>query len=105
MVDFYDQRLVAGAVIIDPAPVGAFTPTCTQFQLPSFEAAYNNFKLEGVDEVWCVSVNDGFVMNAWQRELGIEKVKMIPDGNARDRPDPTTWSRMVPFGAYPFWRV
>ena len=61
---------------------GAFTPTCTQFQLPSFEATYNNFKLEGVDEVWCVSVNDGFVMNAWQRELGIEKVKLIPDGNA-----------------------
>ena len=61
---------------------GAFTPTCTQFQLPSFEATYNNFKLEGVDEVWCISVNDGFVMNAWQRELGIEKVKLIPDGNA-----------------------
>lgn len=61
---------------------GAFTPTCTQFQLPSYEASYSNFKEEGVDEVWCISVNDGFVMNAWQKELGIEKVKLIPDGNA-----------------------
>ena len=60
---------------------GAFTPTCTQFQLPSFESSYNNFKEEGY-EVWCISVNDGFVMNAWQKELGIEKVKLIPDGNA-----------------------
>jgi peroxiredoxin len=41
---------------------------------------YDKFKNVGVDEVYCVSVNDAFVMNAWARDLGIKNVKMIPDG-------------------------
>ena len=61
---------------------GAFTPTCSSYQLPGFEEAYDEIKSLGIDEVYCVSVNDAFVMNAWTKELGIEKVKMIPDGNA-----------------------
>jgi peroxiredoxin len=60
---------------------GAFTPTCSEQQLPGFEAAYDEIKALGVDEVYCLSVNDAFVMNAWAESLGIKKVKMIPDGN------------------------
>ena len=60
---------------------GAFTPTCSGMQLPSLELLYNNFKAKGIDEVYCLSVNDSFVMNAWAKEHEIEKVKMIPDGS------------------------
>ena len=61
---------------------GAFTPTCTTQQLPGYEAKYDEFIAAGIDEVYCISVNDAFVMNAWAKELGIEKVKLLPDGNA-----------------------
>lgn len=60
---------------------GAFTPTCTTSQVPDFEAAYDELIAAGVDEVYCISVNDAFVMNAWKESLGVEKVKFIPDGN------------------------
>ena len=60
---------------------GAFTPTCTTSQVPDFEAAYDEFIAAGVDEVYCISMNDAFVMNAWRDSLGVEKVKFIPDGN------------------------
>ena len=60
---------------------GAFTPTCSGMQLPSLELLYNNFKAKGIDEVYCLSVNDSFVMNAWAKDLEIENVKMIPDGS------------------------
>ena len=59
---------------------GAFTPTCSSKQLPGFVEYYNKFKELGIDEVYCLSVNDAFVMNAWADAQGIEKVKMIPDG-------------------------
>jgi len=60
---------------------GAFTPTCTTQQLPSYETMYDSFVGLGIDEIYCISVNDAFVMNEWAKQLGIEKVKMIPDGN------------------------
>ena len=60
---------------------GAFTPTCSSQQLPAYEALYDKFKNLGVDEVYCVSVNDAFVMNAWARALRLERVKLIPDGS------------------------
>lgn len=59
---------------------GAFTPTCSTYQLPGFEDSYVEMKSRGVDEVYCVSVNDAFVMNAWARQLGIQGIKVIPDG-------------------------
>lgn len=68
-------------VVIFSLP-GAFTPTCSAYQLPGYEAFYDQFIDAGVDDVYCISVNDGFVMNAWAKDQGIEKVKMIPDGNA-----------------------
>lgn len=60
---------------------GAFTPTCTNNQVPDYEKAYDDLIAAGVDEVYCISVNDSFVMNAWRESLGVEKVKFIPDGN------------------------
>ena len=60
---------------------GAFTPTCSGQQLPMYDEMYSQFKDKGIDDVYCVSVNDAFVMNAWARDLGIKNVKMIPDGD------------------------
>ena len=60
---------------------GAFTPTCTEQQLPAFEAFYDSITEFGVEQVLCMAVNDAFVMNAWGESLGIKKVKLIPDGN------------------------
>jgi len=61
---------------------GAFTPTCTSQQLPSFEVAYPELRNLGITHVYCISVNDSFVMNAWADSLGVTGVEMIPDGNA-----------------------
>lgn len=60
---------------------GAFTPTCSTYQLPDFEKLYEEFKAEGIDEIYCISVNDAFVMNAWGKAQGIDKIKLIPDGS------------------------
>jgi peroxiredoxin len=62
---------------------GAFTPTCSTFQVPGFEAAYDEIRSLGVDEVYCMSVNDSFVMNKWGKDQGVEKIKLIPDGSGR----------------------
>ena len=68
------------SVILFSLP-GAFTPTCSTYQLPNFEKKFAEFSLEGIDEIYCMSVNDAFVMNAWAKQQGVEKVKMIPDGS------------------------
>lgn len=68
-------------VIIFSLP-GAFTPTCSAYQLPGFEENYGAFRDLGIDAIYCISVNDGFVMNAWAQDQNIQKVKLIPDGNA-----------------------
>lgn len=60
---------------------GAFTPTCSSSHLPDFEKKYNELKKKGVDEVYCFSVNDAFVMHNWKNNLKIKRVKLIPDGN------------------------
>lgn len=60
---------------------GAFTPTCSSTHAPGYEKNYNEFKALGVDEVICMSVNDAFVMYQWKKNLGLEKVFMLPDGN------------------------
>ena len=68
-------------VIVFSLP-GAFTPTCSTYQLPGFEQNFEEFESLGIDEIYCISVNDGFVMNAWAKNQNIAKVKFIPDGNA-----------------------
>ena len=60
---------------------GAFTPTCSTYQLPGFEELFNEFKKKGIDEIYCLSVNDAFVMNAWAKSQNINNVKLIPDGS------------------------
>ena len=60
---------------------GAFTPTCSNYQLPAYDDRYQEFKDLGIDEVYCISVSDGFVMNARAEYLGVENVKLLPDGN------------------------
>ena len=69
-----------GKRIVIFALPGAFTPTCSTQQLPGFEENYGKFQEKGIDEVYCLSVNDSFVMNAWFKDLGIENVKSLPDG-------------------------
>ena len=60
---------------------GAFTPTCSTYQLPGFENNFEEFKANGIDEIYCLSVNDSFVMNQWAKAQGIKNVKVIPDGS------------------------
>ncbi|MET3596873.1 peroxiredoxin [Mesorhizobium shonense] len=74
--DYFDGK----CVILFSLP-GAFTPTCSTYQLPDFEKLYDEFKKEGIDAIYCISVNDAFVMNAWGKALGLQKVELIPDGS------------------------
>ncbi|MGE3475318.1 MAG: peroxiredoxin [Rhodospirillaceae bacterium] len=60
---------------------GAYTPTCSSKQCPGYEAAYDEIRRLKVDEVYCISVNDAFVMYQWAKMLNIKHVKMIPDGS------------------------
>lgn len=62
---------------------GAFTPTCSSKQCPSYEAAYAEIRRLGVDEVYCISVNDAFVMFQWGRSLNLQNIKLIPDGSGQ----------------------
>ena len=60
---------------------GAFTPTCSSQQLPGFENLYHEFRKAGIDDIFCVSVNDTFVMNEWALDQGLVNVKLLPDGS------------------------
>lgn len=60
---------------------GAFTPTCSTYQLPNFERMAPEFRAMGIDEIYCMSVNDSFVMNAWAKGQNLSNVKVIPDGS------------------------
>ena len=62
---------------------GAFTPTCSTYQLPGFEEKFAEFKALGIKDIYCVSVNDAFVMNAWAKAQKVKKVKVIPDGSGK----------------------
>ncbi len=60
---------------------GAFTPTCTTEQCPAYERVYDEVRSLGADEVYCLSVNDAFVMFQWGKMLGLKNVKLLPDGS------------------------
>ena len=60
---------------------GAFTPTCSTKQVPAFDELYSQILELGIDEVYCVSVNDGFVMKAWMEQLGVKNLKYLADGS------------------------
>jgi len=72
---FADKRVVVFSL------PGAYTPTCSTYQLPGFENNYFKIRDAGIDEIYVASVNDGFVMNAWADFLGVQNVKVLPDGN------------------------
>jgi peroxiredoxin len=73
----------AGKTIALFALPGAFTPTCSAKHVPGYLENYSELKAAGVDEIWCVSVNDAFVMGAWARDQkSAGKVRMLADGDA-----------------------
>ena len=73
----------AGKTIALFALPGAFTPTCSAKHVPGYIARFDALRGAGVDEIWCVSVNDAFVMGAWGREQkAAGKVRMMADGSA-----------------------
>ena len=77
------QQATAGKTIAIFALPGAFTPTCSAKHVPSYLDNAEALKAAGVDEIWCVSVNDPFVMGAWGREQNTaSKVRMMADGSA-----------------------
>lgn len=78
-----DQVFKGKKVLIFSLP-GAFTPTCSTFQVPGFEALAEDFYELGISDVYVMSVNDTFVMNKWAQQVvdgGLKHVKVIPDGN------------------------
>ncbi len=80
---FNSAESAAGKTIAIFALPGAFTPTCSAKHAPGYIDQIDAFKAAGVDEIWCVSVNDAFVMGAWGRDLkAAGKVRMMADGSA-----------------------
>ena len=80
--DITSEEIFSGKTVVVFALPGAFTPTCSSTHLPGYEEKYEQFKALGVDEIYCLSVNDAFTMFQWGRHLNIEKVKLLPDGSA-----------------------
>jgi len=77
-------KATAGKTVAIFALPGAFTPTCSAKHVPGYVAQHDALKAAGVDEIWCVSVNDAFVMGAWARDQKTgAKVRMLGDGSAR----------------------
>ena len=79
--DVSSEDIFAGKKVVVFALPGAFTPTCSSTHLPGYEEHYEEFKALGVDEIYCLSVNDAFTMFQWGRHQGVEKVKLLPDGS------------------------
>ena len=75
------EDLFAGKRVVLFALPGAFTPTCSTTHLPVYEANYTKILDQDIDEVYCLSVNDSFTMNAWFNSMGIVDVKPVADGN------------------------
>jgi len=80
---FNVSDLVKGKTIAIFGLPGAYTPTCSAQHVPGYVQHAKELKAKGVDEIWCISVNDAFVMGAWGRELkATGVVRMMADGNA-----------------------
>lgn len=98
LYEYHDKP--SGACAVGPNPVevaqaaqgktialfavpGAFTPTCSAQHAPGFLELHDELRAKGVDEVWCLAVNDPFVMGAWGRDLGVQgRIRMLADGSA-----------------------
>jgi glutathione-dependent peroxiredoxin len=79
--DITTQELFANKTVVVFSLPGAFTPTCSSNQLPGYNRLAPVFKANGVDDIVCMSVNDAFVMQEWERSQNAENITMIPDGN------------------------
>jgi peroxiredoxin len=79
--DVSTDDIFKGKKIVVLALPGAYTPTCSSTHLPGYDKNYQALIEQGVDEVYCLSVNDAFTMFQWSKHLGVENVKMLPDGN------------------------
>ena len=75
------KDLFSGKKVIVFSLPGAFTPTCSSNHLPRYEELFDEFKKEGIDQIICVSVNDAFVMYKWGKDIGADRVFLLPDGN------------------------
>jgi peroxiredoxin len=75
------DELFSGKRIVAFSLPGAFTPTCSTKQCPHFDASYAEICKLGVDDIYCISVNDAFVMFQWAKSLAVKNIKMIPDGS------------------------
>ena len=80
-IDVTSDDIFKGKTVVVFSLPGAFTPTCSSTHVPRYNQLAPTFKQHGVDEVVCVSVNDSFVMNEWQREQHADNLKFLPDGN------------------------
>ena len=80
-VDVTSSDIFSGRTVIVFALPGAFTPTCSSTHVPRYNQLAPAFRQQGVDEVVCISVNDAFVMNEWQREQKAHDITFLPDGN------------------------
>jgi glutaredoxin-like protein len=80
-VNLASEEVFAGKNVIVFSLPGAFTPTCSSSHVPRYNQLVPQFKAQGIDEVICVSVNDAFVMNEWQRAQKADRVTFLPDGN------------------------
>jgi thioredoxin-dependent peroxiredoxin len=79
--DVTTEEIFSGKRVVVFSLPGAFTPTCSSTHLPRYEELYEEIKAQGVDDIYCLSVNDAFVMFQWGKNLGADKVKLLPDGN------------------------
>jgi peroxiredoxin len=79
--DVTSDDIFTGRRVVVFALPGAFTPTCSTEQCPAYERDHDAICAEGVDDVYCLSVNDAFVMFQWGKMLGVDKVKLLPDGS------------------------
>ncbi len=79
--DMTTEDYFAGRRVILFSLPGAFTPTCSTYQLPGFEKGFADFAAHGIDAIYCMSVNDSFVMNKWAEAQALDNVQVIPDGS------------------------
>ena len=75
------QEVFGGKRVVLFALPGAFTPTCSSAHLPRYEALYEEFLAQGIDQIICLSVNDAFVMFQWGKQQAAKNVFLLPDGN------------------------
>ena len=80
-VDVTSDEVFTGKNVIVFALPGAFTPTCSSSHLPRFNDLAETFKQSGIDEIICISVNDAFVMNHWEKDQHADNIRFLPDGN------------------------